>query len=178
LSRVLSVAALVVLAICPEASAQSTSDATSAPLDGDRAEVATIVMHSVGEVKLCGLASQRSQNADVRSLCRKASADSAHAAIAGMQLAQRLGASGVKLQSSPQTSEALDALAQYSGQDFDRKFLLKEIDDGSSDEQDIRYAAEVAADTSVKSFENGVLPKIEDRVELAEGALRRMTETP
>jgi predicted outer membrane protein len=185
LIRALVVSALVMLAVGPSAGAQSGSDpptpvpaaaATAAPVDGDRTEVAAIVMESVSEVKLCGLATQKSQNADVRSLCRKASADSARAAIAGMQLAQTLGARGVKLQSSPDTTVVLDSLAQYSGQEFDRAFLLAQIQDGADAEQDIRYAAEVATDTSVRSYENAVLPKLEDRLALAEGALRRISE--
>jgi predicted outer membrane protein len=175
LIRAASISGLVLLAVCRGAGAQSSGDA-AAPLDGDRAEVATIVMQSVSEVKLCSLATQKSQNADVRSLCRKASADSAKTAIAGLQLEQTLGATGVKLQPSPDTPTVLDSLAQYSGEAFDREFLLTEIQNGAGDEQDLRYAAEFSADRAVKSYEDGVLPKIENRVALAEGALRRLGE--
>lgn len=176
LIRAASISALVLLGVSRSAGAQSSGDA-AAPLDGDRAEVATIVMQSVSEMKLCSLATQKSQNADVRSLCRKASADSAKTAIAGLQLEQKLGAAGVKLQPSPDTPTVLDSLAQYSGEAFDREFLLTEIQNGAGDEQDVRYAAEFAADRAVKSYEDGVLPKIENRVTLAEGALRNLTET-
>jgi predicted outer membrane protein len=179
---VLSVGALVMLALCRSAGAQGSGSATpapvpsatAAPVDGDRGEVAAIVMESVSEVKLCGLATEKSQNADVRSLCRRASADSARTAIAGMQLAQTLGATGVKLQSSPDTRVVLDSLAQYSGKDFDREFLLTQIEAAAADEQAIEYAAQVATDTAVRSYENGVLPKLEDRVNLAEAALSRI----
>lgn len=182
-SRVAGAGALIVLALSGPAGAQSTSDgatpaATALPVDGDRAEVAAIVMQSVSEVKLCSLAAERSKNSDVRSLCRKASADSAKTALAGLQLEQTLGARGLKLQSSPGTSAVLDTLAQYSGQEFDREFLLTFIHDGAADEQAIGYAAEFTTDKSVKSYEDNVLPKIADRVELAEGALRRISETP
>jgi predicted outer membrane protein len=185
LVRAASICALLLLAVCRSAGAQSTGDAatpspleaaTAAPLDGDRAEVATIVMQSVSEMQLCSLAMQKSQNADVRSLCRKASADSAKTAIAGLQLEQKLGAAGVKLQPSPGTPTVLDSLAQYSGEAFDREFLLTEIQNGAGDEQDVRYAAEFSADRAVKSYEDGVLPKIENRVALAEGALRNLAE--
>jgi hypothetical protein len=194
LMRTVSISAFVMFALCRTAGAQSAggapspapadsatsapvNGATSAPIDGDRAEVATIVMQSVSEVKLCGLATQKTHNADVRSLCRKASSDSARTALAGMQLAQTLRAPEVKFQSSPGTPAVLDFLGQYSGDEFDRQFLLMQIQNGAGDEQDIRYAAEVAADTSVKSYEKDVLPKLEDRVMLAEGALRKMSET-
>jgi predicted outer membrane protein len=184
LIRVLSVTGLVLLVLCRSAGAQSSDSATpapmpvetAAPVDGDRGEVAAIVMQSVSELKLCGLATQKSQNADVRSLCRKASVDSARTAIAGMQLAQTLGAREVKLQPAPDTPGLLDSLAQYSGKDFDREFLLTQIQTGAGDEQAIEYAAEVAIDAAVKSYENGVLPKLEDRVALAEGALSRISE--
>jgi predicted outer membrane protein len=180
LIRGASIGALVAFTLCRAAGAQSSAAATpeQAPADGDHAEVAAIVMQSVSEVKLCGLATQKSQNADVRSLCRKASADSARTAIAGMQLARRLGARGVKFESAPETPTVLDSLAQYAGEEFDRKFLIVQIQEGAADEQAIRYGAEFASDASVKSYENGVLPKIADRVELAEGALRRLAETP
>jgi predicted outer membrane protein len=195
LIRGASIGALVAFTLCRTAGAQSSAaatpeqapveaptsapvDAASPPVDGDHAEVAAIVMQSVSEVKLCGLATQKSQNADVRSLCRKASADSARTAIAGMQLARRLGARGVKFESAPETPTVLDSLAQYAGEEFDRKFLIVQIQEGAADEQAIRYGAEFASDAAVKSYENGVLPKIADRVELAEGALRRLAETP
>jgi len=174
---------MMVLALLGPAGAQTTSEAAQpassvSSVDGDRAEVTTIVMQSVGEVKLCSLAAEKSQNTEVRSLCRKASADSAKDAVAGLQLAQTLGARGLKLQSSPDTSAVLDKLARYSGQEFDREFLLTQIHDGAADEQAIGFAARFTSDKSVKSYEDNVLPKIADRVELAEGALRRITETP
>jgi predicted outer membrane protein len=175
--------ALIVVACLGPAGAQTTSDgappaSTGSPVDGDRAEVTAIVMQSVGEVKLCSLAAERSQNTEVRSLCRKASADSAKDAVAGLQLAQTLGARGLKLQPSPDTSAALDKLARYSGEEFDREFLLTQIHDGAADEQAIGFAAGFTPDKSVKTYEDNVLPKIADRVELAEGALRRMSEAP
>jgi len=182
-SRVGGLSALIVLSLLGPAGAQTTNDgAPPAPavssVDGDRAEVTAIVMQSVGEVKLCGLAAEKSQNTEVRSLCRKASADSAKDAVAGLQLAQKLGERGLKLQPSPETSAVLDKLARYSGQEFDREFLLTQIHDGAADEQAIGFAAGFTPDKSVKSYEDNVLPKIADRVELAEGALRRISETP
>jgi predicted outer membrane protein len=179
-SRVASFGPLLVLALLVPAGAQSsvndtTPAAAATPVDGDRAEVATIVMQSVSEVKLCSLAVEKSQNTDVRSLCRKAASDSARTALAGMQLAQTLRAPEVKFQSSPGTPAVLDFLGQYSGDEFDRQFLLMQIQNGAGDEQDIRYAAEVAADRSIKSYEKDVLPKLEDRVMLAEGALRKLS---
>jgi predicted outer membrane protein len=181
-SRVGGAGALILLVLAGPAGAQTTSaGATPVPpaasLDGDRAEVTAIVMQSVSEVKLCGLAAEKSQDTDVRSLCRKASADSAQDAVAGLQLAQTLGARGLKVQSSPDTSALLEKLARYSGREFDREFLLAQINDGAADEQAIEFAARFTPDKSVKSYEDNVLPKIANRVELAEGALRRISET-
>jgi predicted outer membrane protein len=170
-------ATLFGLALCRIAAAQeSDMRETPAPADGDRAVVATIVMDAVTEVKLCGLAIEKSQNADVRLLCRKASADNARTAIAGMQLAQTLGATDVKLQPSPDTPAVLDSLAQYSGREFDREFLLGQIEADENDEHTIRYAAEFALDTSVKQYENSLLPKVEKHLDSAESALRRVSE--
>jgi predicted outer membrane protein len=181
-SRAGGLSALIVLSLLGPAAAQTASGgappAAASPVDEDRAEVGQIVMQSVGEVKLCSLAAEKSQNPEVRSLCRKASADSAKAALAGLQLAQKLGDRELKLEPSPDTSAALDKLARYSGQEFDREFLLAQIHDGAADEQAIGFAAGFTPDKSVKSYEDNVLPKIADRVELAEGALRGISETP
>jgi len=174
LNRCCSIA-LLTLALGGNAGAQ-TAPGTPAPIEGDRAEVASIVMHAVTEVKLCDLAVEKSQDAGVRSLCRKAAADSARTAIQGMQLAQTIGATAAKLQPSPDTPDVLNTLEHYTGHDFDRKFLLGEIEDDEDAAHAIRYAAEVATDTSVKRYENSVLPKIENHLELAESALRGVSE--
>ncbi len=177
LARSASIAALLLFALTSSAEAQNVPEmATPTPVDADRAAVAAIVMESVSDVKRCGLATEKSNDPEVRLLCRKGSAESARTAIAGMQLAQTLGGPAAKLQPSPGTSAELDTLAQYSGQDFDREFLLAEIRDRSGEELDVRYAVEVANDKSVKSYEDGVLPKLADQLERAEGALRRISE--
>jgi putative membrane protein len=166
------------LALSGLAVAQSADPtATPSPNDGDRAMVATIVMSAVTEVKLCSLAFAKSQSDDVRTFCRKASADHAGTAIQGMQLAQTLGDTHVKLEPSPDTSEVLDSLSQYEGHEFDRKFLLAQIEDSENDEHTIRYAAEVASNNSVKHYESAVLPKVEKDLDLAESALRNLSET-
>jgi predicted outer membrane protein len=161
----------------PTPAVQDTASApTAGPLDGDRAAVTAIVTSAVSEVKLCGLAIERSRNTDVRSLCRKASADNARTAIAGMQLAQSIGATSATLQPSPAARAELDALEQYSGLDFDREFLLNQIEADENAENNLRYAAEVATDSSVKHYENAVLPRVENNLQQAESALRRVSE--
>jgi hypothetical protein len=119
--------------------------------DLDRSTVVTLVMNAVTQVKLCGLALEKSQNADVRSLCRKASSDGARTAIAGMQLAQAIGATDAKLQPVAENAE--------------------------DEEHTLRYVVEVTTDTSVKRYESTVLPKIESHLELAESALRGVAES-
>jgi putative membrane protein len=145
--------------------------------DLDRSTVVTLVMNAVTQVKLCGLALEKSQNADVRSLCRKASSDGARTAIAGMQLAQAIGATDAKLQPVADTSAKIDALTQFSGHDFDREFLLAQIENAEDEEHTLRYVVEVTTDTSVKRYESTVLPKIESHLELAESALRGVAES-
>jgi predicted outer membrane protein len=70
----------------------------------------------------------------------------------------------------------LDTLAQYSGHEFDRQFLLAQIEKAEDEEHTLRYEVEVTDDVSVRRFETTVLPKIEAHLELAESALRTLSE--
>jgi predicted outer membrane protein len=177
-SRIGTLVSALLLAQFGFAGAQTAAPAsTPATLADDRAVVTTIVMNAVTEVKLCGLALAKSQSSDIRTLCRRASADNARTAIQGMQLAQKIGASDAKLEPAPQTPEVLDSLAQYSGDEFDRKFIFDQIEDAENDEHSLRYAQEVATEAAVRHYEDAVLPTVEVRLDLAEAALRKMSET-
>lgn len=170
MKRIATWSAILALELGAAALAQSP-----APGDSDRAAVAAIVMGAVTEVQLCGLAIEKSQSPDVRSFCRNVATDHTRTAIAGMQLAQKLGAGEVKLQAAPGTPARIEALAQFSGHDFDRAFLLAQIEDHENDQDTIRYATEVATDSAVKRYEDGVLPKVEKFLHLAEGALNTIS---
>jgi predicted outer membrane protein len=159
-----------------QTSDSALAPAAAAPVDAERAAVATIVMNAVTQVKLCALATEKSTNGDVKTLCRKVSTDNARTALAGMQLARTLGASEVKFEPQPDTSEVLDSLLQYSGSEFDRQFLLGQIESDETDENSVRYAAEFASDPAVHRYESGVLPSVEQHLLLAETALRRLSE--
>jgi len=160
------------------ANAQSSDAAPSdVPISGDRAAVAEAVMNVVTEVKLCGLATEKSQNGEVRSLCRSLSAENARMALAGLQLAQRLGATDVKLAPAPDTPAVLDALGQYSGKAFDREFLFAAIKNDEDGEHSMRYAVEVTTDAAVKRYLSAVLPRVETHLDLAESVLRRVSES-
>lgn len=176
-ARTAIVAAALLLAFGGTARAQSAEPvATPAAPDADKAAIAAIIMSSVAEVQLCDLAAQKTENVDVRSFCRSVANDHSRTALAGMQLAQRLGANDVKLQPSPGTPELIDTLAAYSGHAFDRALLIAQIEHHENDQETIRYAAEVAVDSSVKRYEQSVLPKVEKFLHLAEGALHSISE--
>lgn len=156
--------------------AVATPQPTSPPNDADRATLVTLVMNAMTQVKLCAYALEKTSNAEVRSLCTIASADSARTAVAGMQLAQTIGATGAKLAPSPDTPAKLDALAKFSGRDFDREFLLAQIENAEGEQDTLRYEVEVTTDESVKQYETTVLPKIERHLKLAETALLGVSE--
>ena len=94
-----------------------------------------------------------------------------------MQLAQRLGATEVKLHPLPGTAAVFATLASYSDAEFDREFLLDRIDSDETNWRTIRYAIEVATDGSVRRYENAVLHPVQNDLELAESALRRVSES-
>ena len=167
---------LLIGAQCGWAVAQTSDPSATPALDDDRAVVGSIVMNAVSELKLCGLAVEKTQSPDIRAFCKRETADDAHTALAGMQLAQRIGASRVKLQPSPGTPQVLDSLAQSEGADFDRKFLLAQIESTENDEHSLRYEVEVATDKSVRRYEGAVLPTVEEHLDLAETALRKISE--
>ncbi len=170
--RAVLLTATLTFGVAASAGAQSTDPATTPePAAADRTAIATIVMNSVAEVRLCDLALAKSHNADVRSFCRGVTKDHARTAIAGMQLAQTLGAGDVKLEPSPGTSELIDSLNHYSGHEFDRAFLLTQIEDHENDQETLRYASEVAVDSAVKQYEQNVLPHVQRYLHLAEGTL-------
>ena len=159
--------------------AVSAQTQTASPADMDRTELAAIVMSSVAEVQLCRLADEKTKTADIRAFCRKVANDGAHAAIDGLTLAKRLGATEITLHPTPGTAQIIEGLTQYEGHEFDRAFLLQQIEDREHDQDAIRYAAEVSGDGSVKRFENRVLPSVENDLELAETTLRTIThDTP
>jgi len=169
--------AAAVLGLTTVASAQSADPAPSAsPANADRAVLAAIVMSSVAELQQCALATQKTQTPGVKSFCRSAVSAAEQTAIAGMQLAQRIGATDVKLAPSPETPALLDALTQYSGHDFDRAFLLQQIEEHENDQEELRYASDVATNTAVKRYEDSVLPRVQTNLELAEGALHNISQ--
>jgi hypothetical protein len=177
LKRIVIIAGMLAGLLPGIAAAQNANVVTTpAPIDGDRAVVATIVRHAVSTINLCALATDRSPSADIRQMCRKASADDARIAMSGMQLAQRVGATEIQLQPLPNTPAVLEVLGKYSGHEFDRQFLLKIVELGFSEERTVRYAIEVATDAAIKHYEIAVLRLLEDHLDLAEGALRRVSE--
>jgi len=155
------------------ASAQTTDPGTpgASPIDADRAVLSQIVMSSVAQVQQCALAADKTQSPAVRSFCRSAVNDAQQTALAGLQLAKKIGASEVKFAPSPATPAVLDSLTQYSGHDFDRAFLLRQIEDHENDQEELRYAADVATNVAVKRYEDSVLPRVEKDLQLAEGTL-------
>lgn len=159
------------------AQAKSIAFAPAASPESDgRNVITTIVRNAVTEVKLCSFAMEKTGRADVRFLCRKASSDNARVALTGMQLAQKLGVTDAKFEASPSVDAQIAALSQLSGVDFERQFLLNQIDAAENDMNTVRYAVEVTTNSAVKRFEWTVLPNVEDRLNLAEGALRRVSE--
>ncbi len=173
MTRIMGVTILLATSLTGIAAAQGI---VAGPAGGDRAAVAAMVRSAVTEEKLCRLAIEKSANPDVQTFCRKASGDFAHTAIAGMALAQMLHAPDVKLEPAPGTPELLETLGSFSGQAFDREFLLVQIADHENDEHTIRYAQEFATDSSVKHYETTVLPKVETDLTLAESALLTVSE--
>jgi predicted outer membrane protein len=149
---------------------------SSAALDDDRAVVTTIVMNAVTEIRLCAFALDRSENAEVRSFCRGASSDSARTAAAGMQLAKAIGAAQARLEPAPELQQLVDSFAPLHARDFDRAFLLSQIDRAEEDEHNIRYAMEVASESSLKRYESAVLARVERDFEIAEGVLTHVME--
>ncbi len=134
-------------------------------------------MNAVSALELCGLALDKTSSADVRYFCRRTAGDNSRIALSGMQLAQRLGATEVKLVPLPGTAAVSGTLATYSGSEFDREFLLDRVGSDETSWRTIRYAIEVAADGSVKRYESAVLRLVENDLDLAETALRRVSET-
>lgn len=134
-------------------------------------------MNAVSALKLCGLALDKSSSVDVRNFCRRTAGDHSRIALSGMQLAQRLGATEVQLAPLPGTAAVFATLAAYSGGEFDREFLLDRIDSDETGWRTIRYAIEVASDGSVKRYESAVLRIVENDLDFAESALRRVSET-
>ena len=161
------------LGLTAVASAQIADPGASgeSPVDADRALLSQLVMSSAAEVQQCALAADKTQNPAVRSFCRSAVNDAQQTALAGLQLAKKIGASEVKFAPSPATPAELDSLAQYSGHDFDRAFLLQQIEDHENDQEELRYATDVATNLAVKRYEDSVLPRVEKYLQLAEGTL-------
>lgn len=150
---------------------------TPSGLDDDRAVLATIVMNAVTEIRLCAFALNKTGTTEIRSLCRSASSDSARTAAAGMQLAKAIGATQARLEPAAALPGLVDALAPLSGHEFDRAFLLSQIDRAEEDEHNIRYAMEVASESALKRYEGAVLSAVERHLDSAEAALTRITES-
>jgi predicted outer membrane protein len=176
LKRFVSLVALMALT-SGLAQAKSVAFAPAASPESDgRTAITPIVRSAVTEVKLCSFAMEKTARADVRFLCRKAATDNARVAITGMQLAQKLGVTDAKFEASPSADAQIDSLSQLSGPDFERRFLLDQIDAAENDMNIVRYAIEVTTNSAVKRFELAVLSSVEDRLNLAESALRRLSE--
>jgi len=159
------------------AAAKSVAFAPAASPESDgRSVIATIVRNAVTEMKLCSFALEKTDRADVRFLCRKTASDNARVALTGMQLAQKLGVTDAKFEAAPWADVRIDTLSHLSGADFERQFLLGQIDAGENDLNVVRYAVEVTTNGAVKRFEWAVLPNVEDHLNLAESALRRLSE--
>lgn len=145
--------------------------AAASAADSDRATVVAIVRDSVGEMQLCELAFTKSQNADVRTFCRRTVNIHARIAISAMQLAQKIGATDATLQASPATSDELDRLSKQPASDFDRSLMIEEIENHEDEQDLLKYASAVTDDLTVKRYEQRLLPDVERSLGLAEVTL-------
>ena len=171
------VAALVMLMACG-ATGVADAQGRSAPpalADGDRRALARIVMSSASEVQLCNFAATKTPTLAVRSYCRNTIRSHARVAIVGMQLAQSLGAADVKFAPLAQTADTLSSLDRYAGHDFDRMFLLEQIEVAEDDEDTAKYALDTVGAAALRRYEQNVLARVQVDLEGAETALHAIS---
>jgi putative membrane protein len=155
------------------ANTMTTASAASTLSAEDTDFVNKAAMGGLAEVQLGNLATQKAQNADVKSFGQRMVTD--HSA-ANAELSQLATAKGITLPTeiAGEHKAAADHLNTESGAAFDKAYMTHMVEDHNKDVAEFEKASQSAQDADVKAWAAKTLPTLKAHQELAKSTSAKL----
>ena len=148
------------------ASPTATPVRAASPRQDDPTFVMNTAQNGIAEVALTRMASQKSQNAEVKRLAQRLLAD--HTKV-NNQLKQIASSKTITLPTDvkPEHKEISDRLSKLTGAEFDREFLSVMVQSHEKSITAFQAEANSGTDAEIKAFAEATLPALQEHLRMA-----------